>query len=49
MFLVTGRRSTFVVRGSILQTGRKENTPDHLSMRWVTHWRSLPPPPEPTP
>jgi hypothetical protein len=47
-YLVCGvwdQRSPFVVRGSILATARKANTPSHLEMRYLTHWMPLPPKP----
>lgn len=39
-------RSPFVVRGGILKSARREDAPSHLHMRWLTHWRPLPAPPE---
>ncbi len=38
-------RSPFVVRGSILASARKTNTPKHLSLGYLTHWMPLPPKP----
>src|SRR5688572_32229032 len=41
-FLVCGAgddRSPFVVRGSILKTARKSNTPSHLHLHWLTQDR----------
>ena len=44
-FLVCGasdERPPFVVRGAILKTALKKDTPDHLGMGWLTHWMPLP-------
>jgi len=38
-------RGPFVVSGQILWMARKENTPSHLSLSYVTHWMPLPAPP----
>lgn len=38
-------RGPFVVRGQILWSARKENTPSHLGLSYVTHWMPLPAPP----
>ena len=38
-------RSPFVVRGSILKGARKDGTPGHLSLGYLTHWMPLPPKP----
>lgn len=42
-FLVCGDdRSPFVVRGDIMWGARKPNTPEHLSLHYLTHWMPLP-------
>lgn len=38
-------RGPFVVSGQILWMARKENTPSHLGLSYVTHWMPLPAPP----
>lgn len=35
-------RSPFVVRGSIFASASKPNTPQHLSLGYLTHWMPLP-------
>lgn len=35
-------RSPFVVRGSIYRSARQANTPNHLSLGYLTHWMPLP-------
>ena len=35
-------RSPFVVRGSIFANARTSNTPQHLSLGYLTHWMPLP-------
>lgn len=48
-FLVCGvgdERSAFVVRGSILKSARRSDTPSHLHLHWLTHWMPLPAKPE---
>jgi hypothetical protein len=50
-FLVCGvddPRSPFVVRGQILWSARKPNTPSHLHLHYLTHWMPLPAPPLPS-
>ena len=47
-FLVCGvgdERSPLVIRGTILETARRPNTPSHLHLHWLTHWMPLPPKP----
>lgn len=48
-FLVYGHRddfaSPFVVRGSIMHSARKPDTPKHLALHYLTHWMPLPEPP----
>lgn len=49
-FLVCGAddpRSPFVVRGYILWSARKCDTPSHLHLNWLTHWMPLPAKPRP--
>ena len=46
IFLTYGEGRTFLAKGSIFWHGRKERTPQHLSMAYITHWQPLPPPPE---
>jgi len=45
IFLTYGDGKTFVAKGSILAHGRRADTPEHLSMRYITHWMPLPAPP----
>lgn len=45
LFIVHGDTRTFVVRGSILENARLPSTPEHLSMRYLTHRMPLPEPP----
>lgn len=38
-------RGPFVVSAQILWMARKENTPSHLGLSYLTHWMPLPAPP----